>query len=179
MSHARSKKEEGNKYFKAEKYDEAIECYAEALTVCPYKYEDDRVRLFSNLALTFSKMGQWMEAYTVALSGLALNEYHVKLSNVLSQCHSKLTLKDITKNIVEKAKNSMIRKVHYVNLFGLAYNAKMAYTIAMEKQRAAELDKMDEAEQKQEMNRMVQSMSKTPFVQRQTALQHEAVNQGT
>ena len=119
-----------------------------------------------------------MEAYWVALSGLALNEQHVKLSHVLSQCHSKLTLKDITKNIVDEPKNPMLHKVHYVNLYGYSFNAKMGYLTTLCNQKEAELKQMDEEDRKREMDKILKSAREHPFFQRHHSIQREGAEQG-
>ena len=50
-----NKKQEGNELYKAQKYMEAVECYKQALELCPEK-EDDISKLYQNIGAAYAVM---------------------------------------------------------------------------------------------------------------------------
>jgi len=53
---AQSAKNKGNKYFKAGRYDKAIECYTEAIEVCPSNRHEDLSTFYQNRAAAYEQL---------------------------------------------------------------------------------------------------------------------------
>ena len=49
-------KQEGNGYFKQQKYEEAIKCYQEAISLCPPESKDEVSKFYQNIAAVYDKM---------------------------------------------------------------------------------------------------------------------------
>lgn len=53
---AQSAKNRGNKYFKAGRFDKSIECYTEAINVCPPENRDDIATFYQNRAAAYEQL---------------------------------------------------------------------------------------------------------------------------
>lgn len=49
-------KNRGNKYFKGGVYDKAIECYTEAIDICPADHKDDIATFYQNRAAAYEQL---------------------------------------------------------------------------------------------------------------------------
>jgi len=77
---AKKFKQEGNKLFAAQQFDEAIAKYKEALAVCPL-FHIDRVVYLSNMGLCYLRKKDYANAFRTAQNGLAIRYDNVKLIN--------------------------------------------------------------------------------------------------
>lgn len=55
MDRAQAAKNKGNKYFKAGKYENAIQCYTEAIGLCPNEQKSDLSTFYQNRAAAFEQ----------------------------------------------------------------------------------------------------------------------------
>jgi len=53
---AQAAKNRGNKYFKGGVYDKAIECYTEAIDICPADHRDDIATFYQNRAAAYEQL---------------------------------------------------------------------------------------------------------------------------
>eukprot|EP01083_Nonionella_stella_P033496 91684_1 len=149
---ARNKRLEGNGYFKTNQYDEAIAAYRDALHLCPNKYADDRVTYYSNLGLSYLKSNLFVNAYKTALSGLALNPYHLKLSNILSKCYTKMNVSELfTASIIDDRFDTFnddlyLNKVHNVMMFDFYVKFNYAYWAKLCKDKEDEMKNISNRE---------------------------------
>ena len=49
-------KAKGNKYFKGQKYEQAIACYSEAMTLCPEDHKEDLAACYQNRAAAYEQL---------------------------------------------------------------------------------------------------------------------------
>ncbi|XP_065055601.1 mitochondrial import receptor subunit TOM70-like [Rhopilema esculentum] len=75
---AQSAKLKGNKYFKGGKYDSAIECYTEAITLCPKEKSDDIATFYQNRAAAHEKMKNWQEVIDDCTQAIKLMPKYTK-----------------------------------------------------------------------------------------------------
>ena len=55
MDRAQAAKNKGNKYFKAGKYENAIQCYTEAIALCPTEQKADLSTFYQNRAAAYEQ----------------------------------------------------------------------------------------------------------------------------
>lgn len=55
LDRAQSAKNKGNKYFKAGKYENAIQCYTEAIALCPTEQKTDLSTFYQNRAAAYEQ----------------------------------------------------------------------------------------------------------------------------
>lgn len=55
LDRAQAAKNKGNKYFKAGKYENAIECYTEAIALCPTEQKTDLSTFYQNRAAAYEQ----------------------------------------------------------------------------------------------------------------------------
>lgn len=56
LDRAQAAKNKGNKYFKAGKYEQAIQCYTEAISLCPTEKNVDLSTFYQNRAAAFEQL---------------------------------------------------------------------------------------------------------------------------
>lgn len=56
MERAQAAKNRGNKYFKGGVYDKAIECYTEAIDICPADHKGDIATFYQNRAAAYEQL---------------------------------------------------------------------------------------------------------------------------
>lgn len=56
LDRAQAAKNKGNKYFKAGKYENAIQCYTEAIAVCPLEQKTDLSTFYQNRAAAYEQL---------------------------------------------------------------------------------------------------------------------------
>ena len=56
MERARAIKQQGNEFFKQQKFEEAIKCYQEAIKVCPPENKEDLAIFHQNSAAVYEQM---------------------------------------------------------------------------------------------------------------------------
>ena len=56
LEKAQAEKNKGNKYFKGGRYDSAINCYTEAIKLCPVEAEQDLATFYHNRAAAYEKL---------------------------------------------------------------------------------------------------------------------------
>uniref|UniRef100_A0A8C6MMD7 Translocase of outer mitochondrial membrane 70 homolog A (S. cerevisiae) n=1 Tax=Nothobranchius furzeri TaxID=105023 RepID=A0A8C6MMD7_NOTFU len=76
LDHAQSSKNKGNKYFKAGKYEKAIQCYTEAIGLCPGDQKADLSTFYQNRAAAFEQ--QWTEVVQDCSQAVELNPRYIK-----------------------------------------------------------------------------------------------------
>lgn len=95
QNHTNAIREKGNQFCRNKEYLKAIECYQNALKICPNVYQKDKVKLYSNMAINYWRIDDYLNAYKCALKGLAFGICHIKLSNILLKCYKVLNITDI------------------------------------------------------------------------------------
>lgn len=55
LDRAQAAKNKGNKYFKAGKYENAIQCYTEAIALCPTEQKTDLSTFYQNRAAAYEQ----------------------------------------------------------------------------------------------------------------------------
>lgn len=55
LDRAQAAKNKGNKYFKATKYENAIQCYTEAIALCPKEQKADLSTFYQNRAAAYEQ----------------------------------------------------------------------------------------------------------------------------
>lgn len=55
LDRAQSAKNKGNKYFKAGRYDQAIQCYTDAISLCPKEQKGDLSTFYQNRAAAYEQ----------------------------------------------------------------------------------------------------------------------------
>lgn len=56
LDRAQAAKNKGNKYFKAGKYEQAIQCYTEAISLCPPEKNLDLSTFYQNRAAAYEQL---------------------------------------------------------------------------------------------------------------------------
>ena len=77
LAAARAEKEKGNEFFKAGDLAAALECYTEAIELCP-SYVEERAVFFANRAVVHRKFGSAADVEADCTAALALQPNHVK-----------------------------------------------------------------------------------------------------
>lgn len=71
-------KNKGNKYFKGGMFDQAIECYTEAIRICPAEFKQDISTFYQNRAAAYENLVRF--GYKVWLTiSIVLKEYFLYL----------------------------------------------------------------------------------------------------
>uniref|UniRef100_A0A8C6MME6 Mitochondrial import receptor subunit TOM70 n=1 Tax=Nothobranchius furzeri TaxID=105023 RepID=A0A8C6MME6_NOTFU len=78
LDHAQSSKNKGNKYFKAGKYEKAIQCYTEAIGLCPGDQKADLSTFYQNRAAAFEQQLKWTEVVQDCSQAVELNPRYIK-----------------------------------------------------------------------------------------------------
>uniref|UniRef100_A0AAY4EIH5 Mitochondrial import receptor subunit TOM70 n=1 Tax=Denticeps clupeoides TaxID=299321 RepID=A0AAY4EIH5_9TELE len=78
LDRAQSAKSKGNKYFKAGKYDNAIQCYTEAINLCPKDQKSDLSTFYQNRAAAYEQQMRWAEVVQDCSQAVELNPRYVK-----------------------------------------------------------------------------------------------------
>lgn len=99
---AQAAKNRGNKCFKEGKYEEAIECYSEAIKTCPPDVKGDMSTFYQNRAAAYENLKQYDRVVQDCTSALELNSKYSKALARRSKAYEVLeryreSLEDITK----------------------------------------------------------------------------------
>ncbi|XP_057194087.1 mitochondrial import receptor subunit TOM70 [Triplophysa rosa] len=78
LDQAQSAKNKGNKYFKAGKYEQAIQCYTEAISLCPKEHKADLSTFYQNRAAAYEQQMKWTEVIQDCSWAVELNPRYVK-----------------------------------------------------------------------------------------------------
>ncbi|CAK6956191.1 mitochondrial import receptor subunit TOM70 [Scomber scombrus] len=78
LDRAQAAKNKGNKYFKAGKYENAIQCYTEAIALCPTEQKSDLSTFYQNRAAAFEQQMKWTEVVQDCSHAVELNPRYVK-----------------------------------------------------------------------------------------------------
>lgn len=90
MDRAQAAKNKGNKYFKAGSYENAIQCYTEAIGLCPIEQKSDLSTFYQNRAAAFEQqVGKYslnylIEIFLIKLVWLIRDEDNNTLSNFVT-----------------------------------------------------------------------------------------------
>ncbi|ELK36875.1 Mitochondrial import receptor subunit TOM70 [Myotis davidii] len=101
LDRAQAAKNKGNKYFKAGKYEQAIHCYTEAISLCPTEKNVDLSTFYQNRAAAFEQLQKWKEVAQDCTKAVELNPKYVKALFRRAKAHEKLDnkkecLEDVT-----------------------------------------------------------------------------------
>ncbi|XP_038622028.1 mitochondrial import receptor subunit TOM70 [Tachyglossus aculeatus] len=101
LDRAQAAKNKGNKYFKAGKYEQAIQCYTEAISLCPMEKKVDLSTFYQNRAAAFEQLQKWKEVAQDCTKAVELNPRYVKALFRRAKAHEKLDnkkecLEDVT-----------------------------------------------------------------------------------
>ncbi|XP_029905753.1 mitochondrial import receptor subunit TOM70 [Myripristis murdjan] len=78
LDRAQAAKNKGNKYFKAAKYEQAIQCYTEAIALCPSDQKADLSTFYQNRAAAYEQQMKWVEVVQDCSQAVELNPRYVK-----------------------------------------------------------------------------------------------------
>ncbi|XP_057698319.1 mitochondrial import receptor subunit TOM70 [Corythoichthys intestinalis] len=78
LDRAQAAKNKGNKYFKAAKYENAIQCYTEAIALCPTEQKSDLSTFYQNRAAAYEQQMKWTEVVQDCSEAVKLNPRYIK-----------------------------------------------------------------------------------------------------
>ncbi|TKS74848.1 Mitochondrial import receptor subunit TOM70 [Collichthys lucidus] len=78
LDRAQAAKNKGNKYFKAGKYENAIQCYTEAIGLCPTEQKTDLSTFYQNRAAAYEQLMKWTEVVQDCSQAVEMNPRYVK-----------------------------------------------------------------------------------------------------
>uniref|UniRef100_A0A3B4B9A8 Uncharacterized protein n=1 Tax=Periophthalmus magnuspinnatus TaxID=409849 RepID=A0A3B4B9A8_9GOBI len=78
LDKAQAAKNKGNKYFKAGKYENAIQCYTEAISLCPTEEKSDLSTFYQNRAAAYEQLSKWTEVVQDCSKAVELNPRYIK-----------------------------------------------------------------------------------------------------
>uniref|UniRef100_A0A673BBQ5 Translocase of outer mitochondrial membrane 70 homolog A (S. cerevisiae) n=1 Tax=Sphaeramia orbicularis TaxID=375764 RepID=A0A673BBQ5_9TELE len=78
LDRAQAAKNKGNKYFKAGKYENAIQCYTEAISLCPGEQKADLSTFYQNRAAAYEQQMKWTEVVQDCSQAVEMNPRYVK-----------------------------------------------------------------------------------------------------
>ncbi|KAJ7993573.1 hypothetical protein DPEC_G00273800 [Dallia pectoralis] len=78
LDRAQGAKNKGNKYFKAGKYEQAIQCYSEAITLCPPDNKTDLSTFYQNRAAAYEQQMKWTEVVQDCSHAVEMNPRYIK-----------------------------------------------------------------------------------------------------
>ncbi|XP_025932547.1 mitochondrial import receptor subunit TOM70 [Apteryx rowi] len=90
LDRAQAAKNKGNKYFKAGKYEQAIQCYTEAISLCPPEKNLDLSTFYQNRAAAYEQLQKWTEVAQDCTKAVELNPKYVKALFRRAKAHEKL-----------------------------------------------------------------------------------------
>ncbi|XP_041067837.1 mitochondrial import receptor subunit TOM70 [Carcharodon carcharias] len=101
LDQAQAAKNKGNKYFKAGKFEQAIQCYTEAIGLCPLNQKQDLSTFYQNRAAAFEQLQKWNEVAQDCSKAVELNPKYVKALYRRAKAYEKLDnkkecLEDVT-----------------------------------------------------------------------------------
>ncbi|KAH0630545.1 hypothetical protein JD844_013706 [Phrynosoma platyrhinos] len=101
LDRAQAAKNKGNEYFKAGKYEQAIQCYTEAIGLCPCGKNADLSTFYQNRAAAYEQLQKWKEVAQDCTKAVKLNPRYVKALFRRAKAHEKLgnkkeCLQDVT-----------------------------------------------------------------------------------
>ncbi|NWZ32934.1 TOM70 protein, partial [Asarcornis scutulata] len=101
LDRAQAAKNRGNKFFKAGKYEQAIQCYTEAISLCPPEKNLDLSTFYQNRAAAYEQLQKWTEVAQDCTKAVELNPKYVKALFRRAKAHEKLDnkkecLEDVT-----------------------------------------------------------------------------------
>ncbi|XP_040418598.1 mitochondrial import receptor subunit TOM70 [Cygnus olor] len=101
LDRAQAAKNKGNKFFKAGKYEHAIQCYTEAISLCPPEKNLDLSTFYQNRAAAYEQLQKWTEVAQDCTKAVELNPKYVKALFRRAKAHEKLDnkkecLEDVT-----------------------------------------------------------------------------------
>ncbi|XP_042178610.1 mitochondrial import receptor subunit TOM70-like [Oncorhynchus tshawytscha] len=78
LDRAQGAKNKGNKYFKAGKYEQAIQCYTEAIGLCPRDNQTDLSTFYQNRAAAYEQQMMWTEVVQDCTQAVEMNPRYIK-----------------------------------------------------------------------------------------------------
>lgn len=94
-------KESGNDHFKKGKYDLAIECYDQAIDICPKTKSTDLSQFYQNRAAAYEQLRKWDAVQEDCTKALELNQKYIKALHRRARAYEnlknlELCLEDVT-----------------------------------------------------------------------------------
>ncbi|XP_078265714.1 mitochondrial import receptor subunit TOM70 [Rhinoraja longicauda] len=101
LDRAQAAKNKGNKYFKAGKFEQAIQCYTEAISLCPLEQKQDLSTFYQNRAAAFEQLQKWKEVVQDCTKAVEFNPKYIKALYRRAKAYDKLDnkkecLEDVT-----------------------------------------------------------------------------------
>ncbi|XP_028655675.1 mitochondrial import receptor subunit TOM70 [Erpetoichthys calabaricus] len=78
LDKAQAAKNKGNKYFKASRYDSAIQCYTDAINLCPPDQKSDLSTFYQNRAAAYEQQQKWKQVVEDCTQAVELNPRYIK-----------------------------------------------------------------------------------------------------
>ncbi|KAJ7378009.1 Mitochondrial import receptor subunit TOM70 [Desmophyllum pertusum] len=91
---AQATKLRGNKYFKGGKFDKAIECYTEAINLCPEDSKTELATYYQNRAAAYEQQKNYEQVLADATKAIELNKKYSKAFMKRARAHEKLDKKE-------------------------------------------------------------------------------------
>ncbi|KAL7055208.1 hypothetical protein AAHC03_024516 [Spirometra sp. Aus1] len=88
-------KNRGNKFFKAGRYQQAVECYTEALETCPEDSVTERATFYQNRAAALENLRQTQKAIEDCTAALELSPKYLKALSRRAQLYEKIGSLDL------------------------------------------------------------------------------------
>lgn len=98
---AQAAKNKGNKLFKIGKYEQAIDCYTEAIQICPVENKEDISTFYQNRAAAYENLKNYKQVASDCTMALELNSRYIKALQRRAKAYESLeqfrdALEDIT-----------------------------------------------------------------------------------
>ncbi|KYN02393.1 Mitochondrial import receptor subunit TOM70, partial [Cyphomyrmex costatus] len=111
LQRAQKYKNEGNIYFKTERYNEAVTQYNKAIDICPKEYKDELAIFYQNRAAAYEQLKKYSSVKTDCTKALELNPKYIKAllrrARVLEQTGDlESALKDMSTALEQVDRNS-------------------------------------------------------------------------
>lgn len=113
LERAIEKKNDGNRSFRAAKYNDAIKSYDEAIALCPHQNKLELSTFYQNRAAAYEQLKKWTKVKEDCTSALALNPNYAKALSRRAKAYESLdelrsALEDITGScIIEGFRNEV------------------------------------------------------------------------
>nr|XP_061803882.1 mitochondrial import receptor subunit TOM70-like [Nerophis lumbriciformis] len=126
---ARAANKKGNKYFKAAKYENAIQCFTEAIALCPTEQKSDLSAFYHDRATAYEQQMKWTEVVQDCSQAITHDPRYIKAFLKRAKAHEKLDnkkkcLEDISAvSILEDYQNQESRKLAENMLLQIGYEA--------------------------------------------------------
>ncbi|XP_057691849.1 mitochondrial import receptor subunit TOM70-like [Corythoichthys intestinalis] len=90
LDRAQAANNKGNKYFEAAKYENAIQCFTDAIALCPTEEKSDLSTFYQNRAAANEQQMKWTEVVQDCSQAVTLNPHYTEALFLRAKAHEKL-----------------------------------------------------------------------------------------